>query len=345
MLLGMSGGVDSSTAAILLKKQGFEVIGITFIFSGTDDGNHHFLHEAKYLANEIKIKHLIVDLRNEFKEQIIDYFKSEYLSGRTPFPCAYCNPNLKFKYLEEYANELNCRFIATGHYVRIGLYQGKKYLFRAADSDKDQTFFLWGLKREIVDRLVFPLGEMHKTHVRNLALENGFSNLAEKKDSLGICFIEGNDYRTFLKNQDIISKPGNFVDHNNRILGRHKGITNYTVGQRRGLGINTNIPLFVSEIRLEGNQIVLGKYEELYRTKLQLRAYHFIDNEVYRQSRPLVVRIRYRLQETPCNLNILDDTRAEVNLLKPEAMISPGQTAVFYDGDRLVGGGFIESAS
>lgn len=344
VLLGMSGGVDSSVSAMLLQDKGYEVVGITFQFSGTDTENHHFLNDAKVLAKQLKIQHIVVDLRQEFKQQIIRYFIDEYVKGRTPFPCAYCNPNLKFKYLELYAKQRNCEFIATGHYVKTGLHRGKKYLFQGEDPEKDQTFFLWGLNRRIVDKLIFPLGEFKKTEIRRIAKEHGFYSLSKKKDSLGICFIEGNDYRKFLKKEGIKSSPGNFVDENGAILGRHTGIINYTIGQRRGLGLNLNFPYFVAKIRLDDNEIVLAKYKDLYCNKIILKDYYYIDNQLNKCKDQLIVKVRYRLQETPCSFNILDETRAEVELLKPEAMIAPGQTAVFYIGTRLVGGGFIESA-
>ncbi|MCK3686133.1 tRNA 2-thiouridine(34) synthase MnmA [Maribellus sp. YY47] len=344
VLLGMSGGIDSSVAAVILKEKGFEVVGISFQFSGSDKQCDESFRDARELAAKLKIPHIVVDLRDEFKNTIIKYFIEEYLQGRTPFPCAYCNPRLKFHYLEKYANEHNCYYISTGHYVKTGIHKGEKYLFAGDDPDKDQTFFLWGLKREVVDRLLFPLGESIKTEIRNLASEKGFKSLSEKKDSLGICFIEGNNYRKFLEENGIQSTPGNFIYHNNEIIGRHKGISNYTIGQRRGLGLNLNFPVFVAEIRLDTNEIVLAKYEDLYRNKIFLSNYYFIDKEIFNESVDLTVKVRYRLQETPCRLHILDEARAEVELLQPEAMISPGQTAVFYDGDRLVGGGFIESA-
>jgi tRNA-specific 2-thiouridylase len=344
VLLGMSGGIDSSVSAMLLQDQGYEVIGITFQFSGTNEQNHHFLSEAKNLAEQLHIKHITVDLRSEFKNVIIKYFIEEYSKGHTPFPCAYCNPILKFKYLEKYAESENCDFIATGHYVKIDYFKGRKYLFQGMDPDKDQSFFLWGLKRELIDKLIFPLGNYEKTAIRNLAEERGFVSLSKKKDSLGICFIEGSNYRDFLEKEGINTLPGNFVDETGVVLGQHLGITHYTIGQRRGLGLNFNFPLFVAEIRPEANEIVLAKYKDLYRSKILIKDYYVIDNQIYNEGEELVVKVRYRLQETPCRLNILSATRAEVELLESEAMIAPGQTAVFYDGTRLVGGGFIESS-
>ncbi len=340
----MSGGIDSSVSAIMLQEKGYEVVGITFLFSGTDEENHHFLNDAKELAGKLQIKHITVDARNEFREVVIDYFVKEYLQGHTPFPCAYCNPILKFKYLEEYAEKENCDFIATGHYVKTGMHEGKKYLFQGSDPEKDQSFFLWGLHRTIVEKLIFPLGDFEKTEIRKFAKEKGFVSLSEKKDSLGICFIDGNDYRKFLEKEGVKSLPGNFIDKSGTVLGQHSGIINYTIGQRRGLGLNLNFPLFVAEIRPDANEIVLAKYEDLYRSKIHINNYYLIDNQIYKHDMKLIVKVRYRLQETPCKLNILDETRAEVELLKPEAMIAPGQTAVFYHGTRLVGGGFIQGA-
>ena len=344
VLLGMSGGVDSSVSAMLLQEQGYDVLGVTFLFSGTDAKNHHFLEEAKQLAEKLEIKHFSVDLRKEFEEQVIQYFIDEYAKGKTPFPCAHCNPILKFKYLQEKAKELNCDFLATGHYVQTGIHNGLKYLYKGKDPEKDQSFFLWGLKREIVDKLILPLGGFEKNDIRNYARKNGFVSLSEKKDSLGICFIDGNDYRKFLEKRGIRSIPGNFVNKKGEVLGQHSGITNYTIGQRRGLGLNLNFPLFVAEIRPDANEIVLAKYDDLYCSKLILNKAHFVDSQIVNQNRELIVKVRYRLQETPCRLHILKNDVVEVELLKPEAMIASGQTAVFYDDNRLVGGGFIKSA-
>ncbi len=344
VLLGMSGGIDSSVAAMLLIEQGFEIVGITFLFSDVNNSDETTVNDAKKLAEKLKIKHIVVDLRVLFKDTVITYFKGEYIAGRTPFPCAYCNPNVKFAQLQKYAEIENCDFIATGHYVQIKSYRGKKFIFRGKDNDKDQSFFLWGLSQKLIEKLIFPLGNYDKQTVKKLAKEKGFLSLANKKESLGICFIEGNNYRKFLKSEGIISKPGLFIDTKGNVLGKHKGITNYTIGQRRGLGLHLNYPVFVAKFLLNENKIVLGNYAELYKNRLIIKDYKILDNELVNNGAELIVRVRYRLQETPCNLNILNDERAEVVLLKSEAMIANGQTAVFYDGDRLVGGGFIESS-
>jgi tRNA-specific 2-thiouridylase len=344
VLLGMSGGVDSSVTAMLLQEAGYEVTGITFLFSGTDKACEKVSRQAASLCEKLTIKHISVDVREEFEQTVVNYFIQEYQHGRTPFPCAWCNPKLKFRYLEKYTQKENCDLISTGHYVRTGIYKGKKFLFEGKDPDKDQTFFLWGLERSTIDKLILPLGEYYKKEIREIAKKRGFIALSKKKDSLGLCFIEDKNYRIFFEKRGIKSEPGNFVDTKGKVLGKHNGILNYTIGQRRGLGLHQNFPLFVKEIRLDDNQIVLAKYTDLYKNTLRVKDCQFADKQEDITSKTLKVKVRYRLQETLCNLHILNDDVLRVDLLKPEAMISPGQTAVFYDKDRLVGGGFIESA-
>jgi len=344
VLLGMSGGIDSSVAAILLQEQGYEVVGITYLFGGSAEMNNSISRDAKQLADKLNIKHTIVDLQRVFRSTVITYFKEEYRAGKTPFPCAYCNPKIKFYYLEKHAVEYNCEFIATGHYVRAKLFNGKKYIFQGVDKDKDQSFFLWGLKQNIVNKTIFPLGDYDKQSVKEIAKSKGFKFLSEKKESLGICFIEGNNYRNFLEKEGVKSKSGNFISANGAILGKHKGITNYTIGQRRGLGIHLNYPVFVAKFNLDANEIVLANYSDLYKNVIIIKDYYFVEIQEVITCDELIVKVRYRLQETPCKIDILDKTRAEVELLKPEAMIADGQTAVFYIGERLVGGGFIESS-
>ena len=342
VLLGMSGGVDSSVAAMILLEKGYEVFGVSFRFFGDEIENESDFSDAGSLAEKLQINHRIVDLRSEFKESIVRYFIESYKAGRTPFPCAKCNPEMKFKALEQYAEKLDCDFISTGHYAQIKDTNGKSFIFAGEDPDKDQSFFLWGLKPGLIQKLIFPLGGFTKTQIRKIAEEKGFSPLAEKKDSLGICFTGGDDYRNFLKINGVFSEPGNFVNRKGEILGVHTGITDYTIGQRRGLRINLNFPVFVAEIRPDVNEIVLAEYKDLYRTKVEIKDIQFADIQEIRKDKILSLKVHYRRGLTPCNLNILEGGRAEVHLLKPEAMIANGQTAVFYDGTRLVGGGFIE---
>ncbi|MGE0018508.1 MAG: tRNA 2-thiouridine(34) synthase MnmA [Draconibacterium sp.] len=342
VLLGMSGGVDSSVAAMILQEKGYDVTGISFRFFGNDTESEQQFNDARQLAGKLKINHSTIDLRQEFNQKIITYFINEYQAGRTPFPCAKCNPEMKFSALEKYAEINGCDFISTGHYAQIKQMNGISFIYKGVDPDKDQSFFLWGLNSALLQKLILPLGEFTKTQIRKIAVENGFLPLSEKKDSLGICFTEGTDYRDFLKSVGVISEPGNFVTPKGEILGQHLGITNYTIGQRRGLSINLNFPVFVAEIRPDVNEIVLAEYNNLYRTKVRINNVQFADIQEIKPDVIYDLKVHYRRGLTPCGLNIQEEGRAEVHLLKPEAMIANGQTAVFYDGARLVGGGFIE---
>ncbi|QGY44240.1 tRNA 2-thiouridine(34) synthase MnmA [Maribellus comscasis] len=344
VLLGMSGGVDSSVAAMMLQNDGFEVVGLTFIFSELKGQNEIAVREAGKLAEEIGIKHFVCDLRSDFTKAIVNYFTQEYQNGRTPFPCAICNPELKFKNLLKNAEIYHCNYIATGHYARIKKHNGRQYIFEGTDTNKDQSFFLWGLGEDVLNKLILPLGGLNKTQTRTYANRLGFSYLSRKKDSLGICFIEENNYRKFLKSKGLESKPGYFVDIGGKVLGRHSGILNYTIGQRRGLGINANKPMFVSGISAATNEIVLSDYEDLYKNRILVSNMKCIDIQEFDKDRVFTVRIRYRLQNTPCKVELLQKGQAIIYLLEPVAMVANGQTAVFYDGDRVVGGGFIESS-
>jgi tRNA-uridine 2-sulfurtransferase len=345
VLLGMSGGIDSSVAAILLQKKGFEVVGITFIFSGNIESDlHQNVRSAKLLAEKLGIEHYTVDLREDFKVYVINYFISEYRLGNTPFPCAVCNPEVKFFNLEKYANKFLCDFVATGHYALIAENHGVNYICSGVDKEKDQSFFLWGLDRDLLRRLIFPLGRLYKSEVREIALKEGFEDFNRKRESLGICFIKGKDYRNFLKDNGLKSLPGNFVDSKGNIIGKHKGIFNYTVGQRKGLGIHLNKPVFVSEIRFETNEVVLADFKEMYKTRIFLKNTRFVAKQEIKNGKIYTVKIRYRLQENSCKIIQFKENRAIVELLEPVAMVAEGQTAVFYDENRVVGGGFIESS-
>lgn len=341
ILLGMSSGIDSSVSAILLKNKGFDVAGITFIFSEIDAKNSEMIESARQLADSLHIEYYVVDLREEFNEKVISYFKQEYVNGKTPFPCAVCNPEVKFRNLIEFADKFNCNYISTGHYVQVVKNEGIKYISKGVDGDKDQSFFLWGLSSYVIDRLMFPLGKYTKKQVREIAQQHGFSSLTQKKESLGICFIEGNDYRKYLKDNNLISAKGDFINNNGEILGQHKGYINYTVGQRRGLGLHLNKPMFISEIRPQENQVVLSEFEELAKTTIYINNYHFVHANQINNKKNYIVRIRYRLQETLCRIHFMDNGLVKIALNEPVSMVANGQTAVFYEGDRVIGGGFI----
>ncbi len=340
VILGMSGGIDSSMAAILLKEAGYEVVGVTFVFHG--DGGQH-LQDAKDLAQRLGIKHITHQATDVFEKQIIEYFVSEYFAGRTPVPCVICNNLMKWPLLAQIANEEDAFYISTGHYVQTAYADDKIYIIPGIDPDKDQSFFLWGLKPNLLQRMLLPLGSMHKEKVRQMAAERGFKQISVKKDSLGVCFCSG-DYRDFLRQfpESNNIQPGHFVDTKGRILGRHEGFPFYTVGQRRGLGINLNQALFVKEINANDNKIILASHDEMFKTEISLQQVHFNYPDDLQQE--LICRIRYRKQQTPCRVKLLSDNRAIVTLLEPLDSIAPGQSAVFYKENRVVGGGIIQEA-
>ncbi len=337
----MSGGTDSSVAAILLMEQGYEVVGITFRF--WEEGENKHLQDAQRLAKQLGIEHLIYDAREIFKEKIVGYFVDEYLSGHTPFPCAKCNNELKWKLILQEADKLSCEKVAMGHYSRIIEESGRYFISEGFDPDKDQSFFLWGLTQKQLSRIVFPLGEFHKNDVRKMAVDRGFKYVSEKKDSLGACFCSG-DYRPFLKSQlkdsEKLIYPGNFIDEDGQMLGKHEGFPLYTVGQRRGL-IHLNRKVFVKEIKRETNEIVLAALDEMYKNEFTVRDYNLVDKSLFSSEFDTICRIRYRKQNTLSRIIILDENRLKVELAEPLESIAPGQTAVFYREGKVLGGGFI----
>jgi len=339
----MSGGTDSSVAAILLLEQGYEVIGITFRFWEENEVNQHLL-DAQSLAKKLGIQHITYDAREIFKKTIIQYFVEEYLNGRTPFPCVKCNNELKWKLILDEADRLGCEKVAMGHYVRILNENNHFFVAEGVDPDKDQSFFLWGLTQKQLSRIVFPLGNLHKTQVRKLAAEKGYFYVAEKKDSLGACFCK-DDYRPFLKSQladpDKHIFPGNFVDEKANILGTHKGYPLYTIGQRRGL-VHLNRKVFVQEIRPFSNEVVLTPLPNLYKTEFKIRKVNVVDKELFTDEFDVFCRIRYRKQNTLCKLVFLENDMAKVLLAEPLESIAPGQSAVFYRDGKILGGGFID---
>jgi tRNA-specific 2-thiouridylase len=337
----MSGGTDSSVAAILLLEQGFDVTGITFRF--WEEGDNHHLADAQRLAAQLGIQHIAYDAREIFKNTVVQYFTDEYLAGRTPFPCDVCNNELKWKLILQEADRIGCDRVAMGHYTRIVQENGKYYIQEGLDPDKDQSFFLWGLNQEQLARIEFPLGEFQKSHVRKMAANKGYIYVSEKKDSLGACFCSG-DYRPFLKSQlerpDEWIYPGNFIDESGRVLGIHQGYPLYTIGQRRGL-IHLNKQVFVKEIHPETNEIVLSSLQNIYRTEFMVRDYRLVDKSLFSNTFDTITRIRYRKQNNLSWIEIIDESHLRVVLEQPLEAIAPGQTAVFYRDGKVLGGGFI----
>jgi tRNA-specific 2-thiouridylase len=342
ILLGMSGGTDSSVAAILLMEKGYEVLGITFRFC--EEGENHHLEDAKKLAKNLGIEHISYDARQIFKDKIVNYFVGEYLRGRTPFPCAKCNNELKWKLILDEADRLNCSKVAMGHYVQIVSENNLFYIHEGVDPDKDQSFFLWGLKQNQLARIIFPLGDYYKTQIRKIAAQKGFLNIAEKKDSLGACFCAG-DYRDFISTQ--LNEPkkyiykGEFIDELGNKLGEHKGYPLYTVGQRRGL-IHLNRKVFVKEIRPDTKQVVLAPLSAMYKTQFDIQNINIVDKIQFSNDFNISVRIRYRKQNTLCRVQFINEYEASVILKEPLESIAPGQTAVFYRDGKVLGGGFIK---
>jgi tRNA-specific 2-thiouridylase len=342
VLLGMSGGTDSSVAAMLLLDAGYEVTGVTFRFFEKDN-NTEYLDDARELCSRLGIPHITYDLRDRFKKYIIDYFIKEYMTGRTPVPCTLCNNYLKWPILKEIADREGIYHIATGHYVQKTLCDGYWHIKSGTDSDKDQSFFLWGLPQDIMERMILPLGSITKTRVREIAAERGFMKASIKKDSLGVCFCPM-DYRSFLRknvNTDSI-RPGVFCDEEGNNIGKHEGYPFYTIGQRRGLGIYMNKALFVKEILPEENKVIISdKLSSLEHSEMWLTDWNIINPESLLDKDDVIVKIRYRKQANRCTVTMTGDGLLHVKLHEPLAAIAPGQAAAFYRDDIVLGGGII----
>ena len=342
VLLGMSGGTDSSVAAILLMEAGYEVTGITFRFYEKNN-NTDYLEDAAELCRRLGIRHIIHDARDKFNEYIISYFINEYMAGRTPVPCTLCNNYLKWPILEQIANREGIYYFATGHYVQKSFNDGYWHITCGTDSDKDQSFFLWGLPQNIMERMILPLGKLTKVEVRNIAATKGFLKIANKKDSLGVCFCPM-DYRSFLKkhvNEEI--KPGFFYDEDNNIIGKHEGYPFYTIGQRRGLGIYLNKALFVKDIYPDENKIVISdNIKSLEKDELWLKDWNIINPKILLGKNDVIIKIRYRKQANRCTVTINENGMLHVKLHEPLASIASGQAAAFYRENMVLGGGIVK---
>ncbi|MCD7901156.1 MAG: tRNA 2-thiouridine(34) synthase MnmA [Bacteroides sp.] len=341
VLLGMSGGTDSSVSAMLLQDGGYRVTGVTFRFYDSEDSASS-IEEARMLAAHLGIEHEVYDARELFRKHVIDYFIQEYMSGRTPVPCVVCNNLLKWPLLAQLADEKGISFISTGHYVQKVQLEDKYYIRCGVDKEKDQSFFLWGLPQTILARMVLPMGEMTKEKARLLAAERGFHRISTKKDSIGVCFCPF-DYHRFLRKHvsEELLKRGTFTDEEGKFIGWHQGYPFYTVGQRRGLGIHLNSAVFVKEIIPDKNQVILAPLQSLEKTEMYLQNWHIIDENQLLNREDVIVKIRYRKQANRCKVNITPEGMLHVELLEPLTAIAPGQAAAFYRDDHVLGGGII----
>ena len=341
VLLGMSGGTDSSVAALLLLDAGYEVTGVTFRFY-EKDGNTEYLDDARDLCARLGVPHLISDQREAFRTTIIDYFIREYMAGHTPVPCTLCNNYLKWPLLRQLADERGIYHLATGHYVRKRMIEGYWHITTGADADKDQSFFLWGLPQDIMERMLLPMGDLTKIRVREIAEERGFLKAATKKDSIGVCFCPM-DYRTFLRNNVSVEaiQKGKFFDEKGNFIAWHEGYPFYTIGQRRGLGIDLNRAVFVKEIIPSENKVVLGDLKSLEKVEMRLKDWNIINPSLLLGHDDVIVKIRYRKQANRCTVTLLPDNTLHVQLHEPLTAIAAGQAAAFYRDDVVLGGGII----
>ena len=359
----MSGGVDSSTVAAMLRADGHNVIGLTMQLwnqrrlagkegmpesvqgrcCSLDD-----VYDARRVAQQIGIPYYVVNHEERFERDVIRPFVEEYVSGRTPIPCSLCNNHLKFDQLLIVAQQIGASRVATGHYARVAFDEarGRWLLKRPADSSKDQTYFLFGLTQEQLGRTIFPLGEMTKPEVRELARHHGLA-LAEKPDSQEICFVPGGDYKRFIdaylaeQGEALPETAGDLVTTNGEVIGEHSGIHNFTVGQRKGLGVATGSPLYVIQISGANKQVIVGGEENLYSRTLRARRVNLIAVDDLREPMRASVKIRHRHEPAPAMIEKSGADEILVTFDEPQRAITPGQAAVFYDGEIVVGGGWI----
>jgi len=354
----MSGGIDSTVAAVMLHNEGYEVVGITmktwdYASSGgskkeTGCCNLDSINDARALAVELGFPHYIVDIRDEFGDAVIEDFVSEYIAGRTPNPCVLCNTHIKWTALIRRAKQMECEFIATGHYAQVREENNRFVVSKGLDETKDQSYVLWGISQENLAMSRFPLGNFRKKEIRKMCEDWGYKELAKKSESYEICFIPDNDYRGFLKRRvpglEEKVTDGAFVDKNGNIIGKHEGYPFYTIGQRRGLGVALGEPAFVTDIDAETNTVVLGAEEDLQRTamlvgKVNLQKYDSVEDGMH-----AISKVRYKDHGTPCRLFNYAHGKIRVEFDRPVKAIAPGQSAVFYEGNDVIGGGIIFSS-
>lgn len=353
VVVGMSGGVDSSVAAYLLKKQGYDVIGVTMQIWQDED---HFteaenggccglsaVDDARRVAERLEIPYYVMNFKREFRENVMDYFVGEYLRGRTPNPCIACNRYVKWESLLRRSLEIGADYIATGHYARVEqLANGRYAIKNSVTATKDQTYALYNLTQEQLARTLMPVGAYTKEEIRKIAEDIGLM-VAHKKDSQEICFIPDNDYAGFIDRErgGDVPPPGNFVSVDGEVLGVHKGITHYTIGQRKGLGIALGHPVFVTEIRPETNEVVLGENSDVFTDRLYADHLNFMSRPEIEDGMILNAKIRYSHAGSPCRVIRTGEDEMCCEFLEPVRAVTPGQAVVLYDGEYVAGGGII----